>query len=272
MHKPYTTFAFFKMAIVATAVIILALLGLEYLAGYPVLLPGLALLALAYLILTFRVSQLMYRFHLDRAQDVNQVESWMWLYQQFTPSIALPPTRGIAGSPDFLKVVVEYCKQVKPKVVVEASSGVSTMIISEWLLHQQSDAKHLALEHEAFYADQSRERVMNPGSDVLHAPLKRYTLNGQDWQWYDIAALAALPPIDLLVIDGPPEPIQHLARYPAIPILWDKLAPNAIIIADDADRASERQTIQRWVDEFDLQAQFIRTEKGVCVLSRKKVE
>ncbi len=269
MHKPYTTFRFFQIAITVTAIIVSVLLALEYLGHFPVLVPGLALLGLAYLILIFRVSQLMYRFHLDRTQDVNQVESWMWLYRQFTPSMALPPTRGIAGSPDFLKVVVEYCKELNPQVVVEASSGVSTMIISEWLLHQKSDAKHLALEHEAFYADQSRDRVKNPGSDVLHAPLKSYSLNGQNWQWYDISQLEGLPPIDLLVIDGPPEPIQHLARYPAIPILWDRLSPNAIIIADDADRASERQTIQRWMDEFGLEAKFIRTEKGGCVLRRK---
>ncbi|GJM35741.1 MAG: hypothetical protein DHS20C18_47420 [Saprospiraceae bacterium] len=268
MHKPYTTFAFFKIAIAITGIALVVLFALEYIWHFSVLVPGLALLGLAFVILTFRVSQLMYRFHLDRAQDVNQVESWMWLYQQFTPSIALPPTRGIAGSPDFLKVVVEYCQLKQPKVIVEASSGVSTMIISELLMHKGSDAEHLALEHEKFYADQSRDRVKNPGSKVLHAPLKSYTINGQSWQWYDISALDHLSQIDLLVIDGPPEPIQHLARYPAIPLLWDKLSPNALIIADDADRASERQTIKKWEEEFGLKVKFIRTEKGVCILER----
>lgn len=265
--KFYATFAFFKLALAGSLLAIALLALLEWGMGWPVLLPGLALLLLGLALIGLRILQFLYHYARDRQHDTNQVEALLWLYSRFTPQVNLPAMRGVAGSPDFLKVIVEYCTLKQPAVIVEASSGVSSIILSEWLMHTGSPARHHALDHLEKYADLTREKVRNPHSQVWHAPLVEHLIDGKAWKWYDMSALEKVEQIDMLVIDGPTEDIQPLARYPALPLLRDKLSPAAVIILDDANRASERAIIQRWQQEFGLQAKFIPTEKGACVLT-----
>ncbi|MCB0596685.1 MAG: class I SAM-dependent methyltransferase [Lewinellaceae bacterium] len=268
-HKPYTTFAFFKWAIALCALAAIGLATAEGAFGLPVFLPGMALLILAFAILIFRIVQLIFKFELSRFHDTNQVESLLWLYSRFTPSVSLPAMRHFAGSPDFLKALADCFYRYQPKVIVEAGSGVSSIILSELLLSTKSTARHYALDHLEKYASQTREKIANPGSKVLYAPLREYLIDGKSWKWYDLSALDGVEQIDMLVIDGPPEPIQKLARYPALPLLKDKLSPNAIIILDDTNRRSEQRIIQLWKEEFDLESQSIYTEKGTVVMGRK---
>ena len=266
--KFYATFTFFKLAFVGSIAALAALAALEWGMGWPVFLPGVAVLLLALALVCFRLLQFVYKYARDRAHDTNQVEALLWLYSRFTPTVNLPAMREVAGSPDFLKVLVEYCDKKQPAVIVEAGSGVSSIILSELLMKRGSAARHYALDHLEQYAALTREKVLNPHSQVLHAPLKDYQIGGKSWKWYDIAALEGVDQIDLLIIDGPTEDIQPLARYPALPLLKDKLSPQAIIILDDTNRAGEQAIIQRWKDEFGLQAKFIFTEKGACVMSQ----
>ena len=267
-QKIYTTFSFFKGAAALSALCVLALLLMESL-GYPgFLLPGLALISLGFVVLGFRIVQLIYKLQLDRVHDTNQVESMQWIYQQFQPKVAFPHMRVIAGSPDFFKVIVEHCIQLQPKVIVEAGSGVSSVVISEWLRSVNSEARHYALDHLEKYARETARKVENPNSEVLFAPLKSYSLNGSDWKWYDISGLANVEDIDLLIIDGPPEDIQKEARFPALPLLLEKLSDKAVIILDDTNRPDEQATIQKWKAAYGLKEQYLYTEKGTTILYR----
>lgn len=264
--KIYTTFPFFKAAIAFTAVAVLLLLGVEFLLGYQVLLAGLAFLLLFFMIITFRIVQLIYKHQLDRVHDTNQIEATLWLYSKFTPTVSLPAMRDVAGSPDFLKALADEYYTHKPEVIVEVGSGVSSIILSEVLMADKSEAKHYALDHLEKYAGLTREKVKNPNSEVLYAPLKEYTIDKQSWKWYDISVLEDVDKIDMLVIDGPPENIQSMARYPALPLLKDKLSENAIIILDDTNRKDEQKIIKQWSAAFGMKAKFLFTEKGTCVL------
>lgn len=267
-HKPYTTFGFFKVAIGLGAAATAGLALAEWAFALPVFLPGIALLILAFAILSFRIAQLIFKMQLDRFHDTNQVESLLWLYSRFTPTVSLPAMRHYAGSPDFLKVLADHYYRYRPKVIVEAGSGVSSIIISELLKADKSPARHYALDHLEAYAALTREKVNNPGSQILHAPLKKYQIDGKTWLWYDISVLEGVEQIDMLVIDGPPENIQKLARYPALPLLKDKLSENAIIILDDTIRRDEQQVIKRWEEEFGMESRPINTEKGTHVMGR----
>ncbi|HMQ47806.1 MAG TPA: class I SAM-dependent methyltransferase [Saprospiraceae bacterium] len=269
MKKIYTTFSFFKQSIAASLLILMILAFIDAYLGYRVFLHGLTLLILVFVLLIFRIVQLNYKYQLDRVHDTNQMESTMWLYAQFKPSVALPAMRDVAGSPDFLKVLVEQVYLHQPKVIVEAGSGVSSIILSEALMALQMNCDHYALDHLEKYADLTREKVKNLRSQVWFTPLKSYAIMGKDWLWYDTDLLDRIPSIDMLVIDGPPENIQPMARYPALPLLISKLSPNAVIILDDTNRPDEQQIIRRWQEEYSLEAKFLYTEKGTCVLSRK---
>ncbi|MBV6652815.1 MAG: class I SAM-dependent methyltransferase [Mameliella sp.] len=267
-QKIYTTFPFFKAAAGLSVVAIIVLLIIELLVSPGWLLPGLALLSLGFIVLGFRIVQLIYKLQLDRIHDTNQVESMQWIYQQFQPKVAFPPMRVIAGSPDFFKVIVEHCIRIQPKVIVEGGSGVSSIVISEWLRSQNSNASHYALDHLEKYAKETASKVENPGSKVLFAPFKNYTLEGKSWKWYDIDTLSDVNEIDLLIIDGPPEDIQKEARFPALPLLFERLSDKAVIILDDTNRPDEQAIIKKWKATYNLKEKYLYTEKGTTILYR----
>ncbi len=87
--------------------------------------------------------------------------------------------------------------------------------------------------------------------DLRLAPLQEMHVNGQPFQWYDPAAIADLADIDILSVDGPPGFIGPLARYPALPMLRGKLAADALILVDDAERGDEQAVMERWKEEVN---------------------
>ncbi len=74
-------------------------------------------------------------------------------------------------------------------------------------------------------------------------------------------------PIDLLVVDGPPAYAagHGLARYPALPVLCDLLAPRATVILGDAERPGEQEVLRRWEHETGLDFDRRADRAGVAV-------
>jgi predicted O-methyltransferase YrrM len=135
--------------------------------------------------------------------------------------------------------------------VVECGSGLSTVTIARAV--RALDAGHVhALEHSPTWAATTRQALADEDltafATVIDAPLR----DG----WYDPAALDHMPEegIDLLLVDGPPagEPDTERSRYAALPALAGRLAPNAAILLDDADRPGERWALERWLAEFPI--------------------
>jgi hypothetical protein len=102
---------------------------------------------------------------------------------------------------------------------------------------------------------------------VIHAPLVQHDVNGSKHQWYDLSALQLPGSIDLLVVDGPPETTQKLARYPAVPLLASKFSRGARILLDDGSRPDERLMARRWAEENPgSQLEFLHLEAGAWSL------
>ncbi len=187
----------------------------------------------------------------------------------------LPAMGDWAISPDFAATLVALVTEQKPQLVIEAGSGVSTLLIGYCLQKQNLGGRVVALEHDRVYAEGSRAEVVRHGLEgvatVLYAPLRQYVLDGREFLWYDDAALRSLAgPIELLVIDGPPGALQPLSRYPAIPLLHNSLGERATVLLDDADRTDEIETVRRWCTEFpDLDARHLAHAKGTCLLNRR---
>lgn len=198
-------------------------------------------------------------------------QQWLALLtDQLGLSKPLPPTRGWASSPDFLMQLAQHLEGVKPRVVIECSSGVSTLVIARSM--QQSGVGHVySLEHDAVYAERTRQMLLDYGvadhATVLHAPL--VDRSGHT-PWYDTSGLPGdLLPAAVLVVDGPPMATAHLARYPALPLLLDRLSNSFSVFVDDANRADERETVRRWQQEIPgLTVDFPHCEKGLAVIHR----
>jgi hypothetical protein len=210
---------------------------------------------------------------LEHKQDINyrQLESLFSLFFTLQPRAPFPDMRDWAASPDLLKKIMEVMFKETPRLVVEASSGVSTIVIAYCLKQLGNGGRVLSLEHDAKYAAISQQLVAAHGlsdvATVVHAPLTDVEVNGQKWLWYNSAGISLDQPIDLLVIDGPPGSLQKLSRYPALPLLHGKMSHRSTIILDDGDREDEKTIASRWEREFThLSSEYVPLEKGAFVL------
>jgi len=220
----------------------------------------------------------------DSAVLFRQLEALQGLYTELGLEKSLPGTRGWAASPDFLMELVGHARAAKPRVVVECSSGTSTLVLAR-CMELNGHGKVYSLEHDPLYAEQSRRMLrrhgLEPWAVVLDAPLQQQTLKDGKWSWYATTALdnelASLggdgtpAPIDMLVIDGPPRGSGKLARYPVAPLLFPALGIGATVFLDDAARTDEKLILERWKNEFPHFRQSGREcEKGCAVLVREK--
>lgn len=205
---------------------------------------------------------------------ITQIEALLALQTELSLRHALPPARGWAASPDFLHNLVRHTLRDRPLTVVECSSGISTIVLARCM--EILGTGHVySLEHEKEYAEKTRallrQHALEHFATVCDAPLKNITLPGWSGQWYSHEVLPDDLKIDLLVIDGPPWFVAELARYPAVPVLHDRLNPHAAVFLDDADREGEKMAVKRWLDEFSdlaVVAGVPVCEKGCAALKK----
>ncbi len=152
------------------------------------------------------------------------------------------------------------------ETLVECGGGVSTLFFAR-LLAERGAGRLVTIEHDPRWSGFVLEALAREGLEevacVVDAPLDEAT------GWYDLPAVeAALPdaPIDLLLVDGPPavEPGREEARHPALPVLHERLAPDATVALDDLPRAGEREVLARWEAEFGLRFERFEDE-GIAV-------
>jgi len=206
-------------------------------------------------------------------EHFQQLEALIGLYDTLDIELPLPPMRRWRLSPDFARELACVIAETRPETVVDIGSGVSTLVAG-YALKKNGAGSIVALEHAAeWHAKCARlinEHHLSKEATVVHAPLRTTTIAGEQWQWYETDGLAAVTPIDLLIVDGPPIHVQGLARYPALPVLRDLLSPEAVIMLDDADRPDEREIVARWDREFGpFSIERPATEKGCAILRRK---
>ncbi|GEM_PF-370741 len=204
----------------------------------------------------------------------NQTEALLSIMATLQPTLPLPPTRGWAGSPDFLKLVSESIFKDQPRRIVELGSGVSTLIAAYSLKRSGVDGTILSLDHDATYAAATNQMLARHGlqdiARVVHAPLTCLQVHGDTWRWYDLSKADLRGPVDFLIIDGPPGATQKLARYPALPLLRRYLSDHAVAILDDANRADEQAIAARWSKEFStFEYEWLPLEKGALVIRGK---
>ncbi|MGC2064302.1 MAG: class I SAM-dependent methyltransferase [Thermodesulfovibrionales bacterium] len=203
-------------------------------------------------------------------QDYRQLEALFTLYKLLPLRAPLPPMRGWAICPDFAVFILQTIREVRPLLVMELGSGVST-IIASYALEAAGRGRVVSVEHEAAFAEQTARRLeqhgMNDIATVIHASLKKVTVGDRAFMWYSIDALPNTGTIDLLIVDGPPGHIQEFSRYPALPLLRERLSPQATIVLDDADRVDEKRILEMWQAEMPgLKLEKFSTEKGTAML------
>lgn len=196
--------------------------------------------------------------------------------QPLAQQLPLPIGGGWALTGDAAAVLVREAQLRKPRTILELGSGVSTLLLGQ-VLRNAGGGRLVSIDHDPAWAARTRENLRLMGLDdvvrVVDAPLHTRTVGEQRYDWYDIpeAVLDELGPIDLLLVDGPPQRSDDTlpARFPAIPVLGPRLSANALVFVDDADRAQERTMVQWWLEQdAGWQAERHPTVDGVCLLRR----
>lgn len=204
----------------------------------------------------------------ESEETFSQIQSFWALEKKLGLTETLPKMRKWAGSPDFLLFVADEVLARKPSVVMECSSGVSTVVVARCL--QLTGFGHVySLEHDPIFAEKTRQMLKKYNvlewATVIDAPL---TSEHTATPWYSEAAIPSnLPLVDMLIVDGPPTATAPLARYPALPRLISRMTDRFIIFVDDANRADEIEMVRLWRELYpSLHCTQIDCEKGLVML------
>lgn len=202
-----------------------------------------------------------------------QLEALMDLRAWITPRAPLPSLRGWAASPDVLRWMLAWIHDHRPALIVECGSGASTVLFG-YQVQRIGAGKVISLEHDPLYASRTRELARRHDvGDVIQvrdAPLQTWQESDGVWQWYNRAAIEDITEIDLLFVDGPPGATGHLARFPAGPLLFGKLAAAGVAVLDDALRDDEKRTSELWLERMEwLERERLKTEKGTDIFRRR---
>jgi hypothetical protein len=49
----------------------------------------------------------------------------------------------------------------------------------------------------------------------------------------------------------------------------DHLSPDAVILMDDGDRQGEKEVVEKWCAEYELEASYLSLEDGAYLLKRR---
>ncbi len=219
----------------------------------------------------------MHRLTRRMNEAFRQTEATISLHAAVAPRLPLPPMRGWAMSPDMAGLVFATVLEKKPRVVVELGSGVSTLITA-YALERLGEGRLISLDHDAQYARASsanvRRHQLEDRVRIVHAPLTTHQIDGATYRWYETSALDEIDAIDVLVVDGPVQAHnpQPMVRFPALPLLLDKLAPDAVVLVDDARRQQDAAVVARWQELYpEFEVRSLPTETGSAILERRPV-
>ncbi len=181
----------------------------------------------------------------------------------------IPYTPKWSAEADFLALAVAVLYEEAPEVIVECSSGLSTLVLAR-ACRLAGRGRVYSLENGGEFVEATREALavydLLDVAEVIHAPLCETRIGEDCWQWYDLSRLP-VGAAQMLVIDGPPGFLQPLSRYPALPMLAERLAPGCRILLDDADRPDERALVARWQRDYPgLSVTWPETARGCASL------
>ncbi len=185
-------------------------------------------------------------------EPVTEIQALLQLLRKVPDAPPLPGLGGWALSASTILAVWDLVQRERPAQIVECGSGSSSVWLG-YAARAAGTGRVVSLEHQADYASQTRDLVARHGLEdvveVHHAPLTEVEVGGETFRWYDLARVEGLEAVALLLVDGPPKSTGPLARYPAVPLLGDRLVAGAGVVVDDAGRPDERAVVERWAKD-----------------------
>lgn len=207
----------------------------------------------------------------DDIAHKKHVQALLHLFAMLDMRRPLPALTEWAASPQLACSLVSLVKEHEPDVILEVGSGSSTLVLG-YAVEQSGGGRVIALDHLAQYGEQTRRSIerheLGDYAEVRHAPLVDVELEGETWPWYDLEAVGDVPEIDMVVVDGPPHKTRSRARYPAVPLLADRLSDDAVVVLDDAYRDDEAAIANAWAEQLSAALTLESSPYGTAILRR----
>ena len=175
------------------------------------------------------------------------------LVERYLPgSLVTPAPGGWAATSGTLGAYINLVEQSHVGEVVECGSGISTVWAS-LAIAARNTGRITALEHQRQYADQTERALAHfaPGATSAHvacAALVAVDIDGVSYTWYDPKSYDHLSGVEVVLVDGPAAQTGSFARFPALPLLWNRLASVSEWILYDTTRDDESSIIRMWED------------------------
>ena len=166
------------------------------------------------------------------------------LLGEFLPKNYFPVT-GFSLSFQQIQHIINDIAYFKPTKILEFGSGISTVIISNFLKANKLNAKLYSVDNDLEWQDQVKNQIEgNNNTEFFHFPIgeTEFSFMNEKVKWYKIPRdhlINNLKEIDLVIVDGPSGGICKYSRFGFIPFLMNKLSIDAIIFVDDTHRPEE---------------------------------
>lgn len=174
-----------------------------------------------------------------------------------------------------LHVLLELLDETKPRTIVEFGSGLSTVMVANWL-RAHGNGHLYTFDHDRSWANQTCRCLCRNSLDVyvtMHVcPLVPTETCGVHTTWYSAGKyLEPLQNVDFVIVDGPPGGrAKRLSRLGAIDALKGALSRTCVIVLDDAHRAGEQEVLNMWTKQNPQFSLSIYGEStGLAVLVRR---
>lgn len=170
---------------------------------------------------------------------------------------------GRAANSSLLYLIFRLLRDFPRLGILELGAGQSTILLEA--LHRAGLATSVTtLEHDQTWAASIGSNV---GHEVLTAPLRRESVLGVETEIYDTALAARF---DCMIVDGPVGAARQ-SRWGTLKLLQQNLAPEFVVIFDDAERPGERDTIGRFLELHpEAEHSFVHASKSQCVVFTPK--
>ena len=147
---------------------------------------------------------------------------------------------------------------LKPKVVLECGSGLSTYVLARYAKSTPGIIV-ISLEHDEKYWAKTLRLIkeLKKYVNLMYAPLK------ENPPLYDVD-LSIFPKIEFVLLDGPPTGLGGRSR------IFDWLQPflssKYEVWIDDGDRKEESAAVQKWKTTYNLNVRQTNLKKGLTIL------
>ena len=154
--------------------------------------------------------------------------------------------------------------------VLEFGSGAGTRVLAT--LVRNRGGRLSTIEHDETWLQRTRQHLSQAGltgTAAVHlCPLVPCDTFGVEGRFYDMSKLLGDDPLDVVVIDGPPEVTNRFARLPALPAVSTRLSQEGFhVFLDDYHREDERMIVEVWREVAPaLSYDKLSYAKGVAVV------